>query len=139
MTDISHTMGSDLSFGPTGALVLASGLTETTQRVARRLVTNLGGYIWQITYGGSFPKFVGATVTADQIQAIAQQQMLLEPSVLQSPPSTVTTSVDQTGNITAIITFTTAEGAQSLIVPISNAGGTNITWTSFNPDTQPLA
>ena len=119
MADASLVFGSDLLLGPTGDLASVSGDAQTQQRVIRRLCTNPGGYIWALSYGGGFPAFVGATVTADQIGAVARAQMALEATVAQSPAPVVTTSADSFGNITASITYATSNGAQTVAVPLS--------------------
>ena len=119
MPDASHVFGGDLSFGPSGDLAAVLSDAQTKQRVTRRLLTNLGGYIWQSTYGGGFPAFVGAPVTADQLSAIATAQMALEASVLQSPAPSLTATADPYGNVTVTIVYATSNGAQKLVTPLS--------------------
>ena len=119
MADASHTWGGDLSLGPSGDLAPASGDPQTQQRILRRLLTNPGAYVWQSAYGGGFPAFVGATVTADQISAVATAQMALEATVLQAPAPVLTASADPYGNITVTIVYATNNGAQTLVTPLS--------------------
>ena len=70
MADLALTFGGDLSVSPTGDIALSDGTTLTQQRVLRRLLTNHGGYIWQLGYGAGLAQFVGQPAAPAAIQAI---------------------------------------------------------------------
>jgi len=83
--DIGHEWAGDLLVGPTGDLAAASGSGAVTQRILRRLLTNLGDYIWNPTYGAGLPGFVGTPELLARVGAIVRQQLALEASVALSP------------------------------------------------------
>ena len=90
MTDIMHVWNSDLSFGADGSLQLASGSEEGRERVLRRLLTTMGQYTWEKTYGAGLPSLIGRTPTKAMVQATCLSQMLLEQAVSPDPPPIVT-------------------------------------------------
>jgi uncharacterized phage protein gp47/JayE len=89
VADIYHQFGSDLVAGPTGDLASAAGTTLGQQRVLRRLLTNPGDYIWQLTYGAGLAQFVGQPVDVARIGGVIRSQMLREPAVARSPEPVV--------------------------------------------------
>lgn len=97
MADVSHQIGNDLTFTNTGDLSVSTGIQESQERVLRRLLTAVNAYIWQASYGGGVPEFVGSVNSADQIYSVVYSQMLLENSVEQSPPPSVTVTPISTG------------------------------------------
>jgi hypothetical protein len=88
--DIGHEWAGDLTVGSTGDLDAVGGPTAVTQRILRRLLTNAGDYIWNLTYGAGLPRFVGTPESDVQIGAIVRHQLALEASVAVSPASHVT-------------------------------------------------
>ncbi len=102
MADLSLLFGGDLNVGPTGDLALSDGSALTEQRVLRRLLTNVGDYLWQLNYGAGLGQFVGQPAAATVISGIVRTQMLLEAAVSRSPAPTVgvTSTVDGTVNLT---------------------------------------
>ena len=121
MTDISHTMGGDLAWGPTGDLAVVDGSDLTTQRVLRRLLTNPGDYIWQLGYGGGLAQMIGTPANAQAITGIIRSQMLQEASVAQSPAPSTSVSAGQNGYVFANVTYTDliTGTSQVLTVPVS--------------------
>lgn len=119
MADINHVVGSDLSVGPTGDLAVVDQNVWTQQRVLRRLLTNPGGYIWQLTYGAGLPGMIGKTVSAQQIAAIIRRQIGLEAAVSQQPEPQVVLQSGAVGNVFATITYQDAQtgASQTLNVP----------------------
>ena len=71
----------------------------------RRLLTNLGAYIWNLSYGAGLPAMVGETIDAARISGIARSQMLQEAAVSQTPPPTVSVIGTPLGVVTATITY----------------------------------
>lgn len=87
--DIDQNYGNDILVGSDGDLAPSSGATRSKQRVLRRLLTALNGYIWHTDYGAGIPNFIGVSLsetTFIQIKSLIQSQMLLEESVSQNPP-----------------------------------------------------
>ncbi len=85
MPDISHQWGSDLSTGPTGDIAIAVGPVLGQQRLLRRLLTNPGEYVWQLSYGAGLAQFIGQPVDPLRIRAVIRSQMFKEPAVARSP------------------------------------------------------
>ena len=112
MADLDHTYGGDLSASASGDLLTADGLTESEQRVLRRLLTCPGDYLWHPDYGAGLPTFVGKPINIRQITALILSQMKLEASVSQSPAPTVTVT-PITNGLSATITYTEITTGQS--------------------------
>lgn len=108
MPDLAHVFGSDLSVASTGDLATVDTDTWTQQRILRRLLTNLGGYIWQPGYGGSLPAMIGTPVSLGQIQGIVTTQMALETAVDQTQPITVNVVTNNIGTVSLTVTYTDA-------------------------------
>jgi phage baseplate assembly protein W len=85
MFDIDHTFGGDLAVGVSGDLAAVSGGALGQQRVLRRLLTNAGDYIWQLTYGAGLPSMIGLPVDAAAIAGLVRSQIFLESAVAQTP------------------------------------------------------
>lgn len=122
MADIAHFIGSDLTIGPTGDLGVVDLADWTQQRILRRLLTNVGGYIWQLTYGAGLPAMVGATVSAQQIAAVIRRQIGLETAVSKYPEPKVVLQIDQTETVFATVTYQDAQTgiSQTFNVPRSS-------------------
>lgn len=120
MPDAFHTFGSDLQLSATGDLLTAAIPTETTQRVLRRLMTNAGGYIWQLAYGAGLPARVGRKANAKAIASLVRSQIFQEGGVAQQPPPVVSVSETTGGMVFCAIQYTDAVTAQpvTLSVPI---------------------
>lgn len=120
----AHIFGNDLQLSATGDLLLVSGVAETRQRILRRLLTNLGDYIWELDYGAGLPAKVGRKANAAQITGIVRSQIFQEQSVAQTPAPKVTVSVNPNGTVTCNITYTDAPTQQpvALTVPLNPPG-----------------
>ena len=121
MTDISHYIGNDLSWGPTGDLAVASTPKVTQQRVLRRLLTNPGDYIWNLGYGGGLGLLVGKPAHTSAISGIIRSQMLQEAAVAQSPAPSTKVYQQTDGSVIASVQYadSTTGTQQTLYVPIS--------------------
>jgi phage baseplate assembly protein W len=116
MADISHTFGADLSLSATGDLLCVTGDTLTQQRVLRRLITNAGDYIWQLSYGAGLGQMVGQPANATAIENIMRGQIFQESAVAQVPAPVVTTTVNMDGTVSAEIQYAdAATGASSTL------------------------
>lgn len=122
MADIDHLIGSDLTIGPTGDLAVITSDTWTQQRILRRLLTNPGDYIWQLTYGAGLASMVGSTVSSQQVAALIRSQICLEPTVSLQPEPKIILQGDQTGNVFATVSYQDAltGNSQTLSVPRSS-------------------
>ncbi len=103
--DIAHIIGSDLSIGTTGDIDTSDGSEAVRERVLRRLITNPGGYVWHVSYGGGLPGFVGGVASASGIETTIRQQMMLENAVLRTPLPTVDTQSMPDGTFIANVTY----------------------------------
>ena len=124
MADLFHEFGRDVVVASGGDLLTASGAVLGQQKVLRRLLTNLGQYIWNLTYGAGLPAMIGETVDAARIAGIARSQMLLEAAVASSPPPTVTVAGTPLGVVTCTITYADAETGDTQVrsVEVSPSG-----------------
>lgn len=99
--DIFHIFGNDLVLTNTGDLLTVEGDTESQQRVLRRLLTAIDGYIWHTTYGAGLPQYIGQNLTnatIRQLTGLIKTQMFLEDTVSQSPEPKI--SISQLSNNT---------------------------------------
>lgn len=111
MTDAAHYFSSDLALSATGDLLTAESTDETTQRVLRRLLTNLKDYLWQPGYGAGLPGYIGQPLDQAALTALIKSQMYLEAGVSHDPePQVVLTQIPN--GISAQITYVSAETGQ---------------------------
>jgi hypothetical protein len=127
MTDIAHTFGQDLAFGPTGDLLIADVPDVTTQRVLRRLLTNQGDYLWQLQYGAGLPSLVGQPARVNEIHGLIRGQMLQEAGVAQNPAPTVTVSSSPNGTVFANVTYADADTGSTQVVRVGSHSSFAIT------------
>lgn len=118
MGDLSLTFGGDLGFGNGGDLAVASGSTLTEQRVLRRLLTNPGAYIWQLSYGAGLGQFVGAADAGNAVAARARAQMVAEARVAQSPPPQIAVDTSYPGGIAMTIAYQDAVTGQGAVLDL---------------------
>jgi phage baseplate assembly protein W len=116
--DFSLSWGGDFNLSPTAGLELISGAALTQQRLVRRLLTNPGDYLEDLTYGAGLGRYVGQPVNAAAIQGMISTQALLEESVLAVTSVTIATD-NGLGLVSATIAYTAsnAAGTQFLTVP----------------------
>jgi hypothetical protein len=113
MNDAFLTWGGDLQANAAGDIALASDLDLSQQRILRRLLTNLQDYIWQPDYGAGLGGFVGRPATGQIIEATIGNQMLLEPTVLQTPPPAISVLVQPNGQVFADIGYVESTSGSS--------------------------
>ena len=116
MYDIKLEWNADLTVSATGDLALVSGSDQTDQRIIRRLLTNPGDYIWNLTYGGGLAGFVGSVAVPSSIESVIRAQLTLESSVPATPPPSITVQAadNPRGIITAQIQYATSDGASTI-------------------------
>jgi phage baseplate assembly protein W len=118
MADLTLTFGGDLLVGPTGDIALSDGAALTQQRVLRRLLTNAGAYIWQVSYGAGLGQFVGRPGAPAAIQAVARSQLLQEAAIMAAPGPSVTTADHQDGAVVLTIRYTDAASMRTNLLTV---------------------
>ncbi len=115
MTDSAHLFGNDLSLSATGDLLTASDSDETTQRVLRRLLTNIKDYLWQPTYGAGLPGYIGQVLDQPTLATLIKSQMYLEADVSHTPEPQITLTAIPNG-ISAQIVYTSLETGEPVLL-----------------------
>jgi hypothetical protein len=107
MNDLFHEWGSDLVVGSGGDLAISTGSRFISQRVCRRLLTNAGDYLWNLSYGGGLGQFVGSPASPAEVEAIVTTQLELETAIPTMPAPQVTVCIADaaTGDVVATITY----------------------------------
>ena len=111
--DIFHDVGADLTIDPDGRLMTVTDDAWTRQRVVRRLLTNAGDYIWDLSYGGGLRREIGGVVAARRIEASILRQLRLEAAVARQPGPKVVVSEPVSGTVNADITYVDAHMAST--------------------------
>jgi hypothetical protein len=122
MADLAQTWGSDLQVSASGDLLTSTGTQLGQERVLRRLLTNVGDYIWQLSYGAGLGGFVGQPVNTQRITAIARQQMYREAVVARSPAPVINVTSTPGGTVTLNIQYVDAPSNQPVILTFSLTG-----------------
>lgn len=118
MADLALIFGGDLAFGVAGDLALASGVALTEQRVLRRLLTNPGDYLWQLSYGGGLGAFVGVAGMANRIAADTRVQLQRESRVARSPTPVIQSVENPTSGVLLSILYADAASGQSQVLSL---------------------
>lgn len=92
-----------------GGLVIATGDDYARQRLQRRLLTAVFGYVWHREYGAGLPQKIGDPWTATDIQAICMSQVNLEASVAPFPPARVGVAEIEPGMVSIDVSYTSAQ------------------------------
>jgi hypothetical protein len=119
MADLALQFGGDLSLAPTGDLAVTDGPALTEQRILRRLLTNAGDYIWQLSYGAGLGQFVGRPGVATAISGVARAQILLEAAVAATPAPVITTAAANDGTVTLTLRYADAATGQTNLLSFS--------------------
>lgn len=107
MPDLDHLWGNDLTVGPTGDIALVDGDDLTTERIIRRLMTTVKGYIWHLTFGAGIPQRIGDVLDIGLITGVVRNQIALEASVARSPAPNITVTPILNG-VSVSITYASA-------------------------------
>jgi len=109
MADAYHIFGQDWVVSASGDLLMTqNSQDETTQRVLRRLFTNPGAYVWNLSYGAGLPAQIGQPTQPGTLKAVTLQQMQLEAGVAQTPAPTVAVTSNALGYTGISVTYTDA-------------------------------
>lgn len=122
MSDSFLSWGGDLQASATGDVYVASEVVLSTQRIVRRLLTNPKTYIWNPDYGAGLGALVGAPAASSAISATIYSQLLLEPTIAQMPPPTVTTAAQCDGSVFVTLTYaeSIAGSTQTVSITLGN-------------------
>jgi hypothetical protein len=122
MIDIYHQFGNDLIVDSTGGLALVQDTVTTTQRIYRRLVTNPGDYLWNLSYGGGLRAMVGTQADNSAIESVVRNQLALESTVAPTPVPTISSQVTDAANgiVVTNITYTDAQTDTTSQVLVDN-------------------
>lgn len=113
--DVAHFWGQDISASATGDVLLVDGDDLTTQRIIRRLMTAVQGYIWHLDYGGGVPAQVGSPLNLDLVSSIIRAQIALEATVARSPAPTITVTEILNGVSVSILFYSAKTGQQATL------------------------
>ena len=108
MPDLFHQFGNDLTVSASGDLATVDGTPLGEQRVLRRILTNQGAYIWELTYGAGLPAKIGSTIQSDALTGLILTQMYLEDIVARTPLPTVLVTKTAPGIFSVSIKYTDA-------------------------------
>lgn len=93
--DINHYFSSDILLSSTGDLGGVDSILQSQQRILRRLLTPIDGYIWQPGYGVGVPSYVGANSSRlEELKALIISGLAQESTVAMSPKPDITLSTD---------------------------------------------
>ena len=122
MIDVAHLWGGDLMIGATGDLATVTADTRVQQRVLRRLLTNAGDYIWQLTYGAGLPAMVGAPMNVAATRSVIRSQIFNESGVAQVPEPVIAMTGDPSGSVQVSISYADAISGvtQLLALPVGS-------------------
>lgn len=118
LDDIGHVWGQDLQVGPTGDLARVNEATRTQQRILRRVLTALGSYLFEPTYGAGLPQKIGQALNIGEVKGIIRGQMLLEPSVASIQSIEV---VPIQGGVSVKVRYTSLPDKQPVVLTFSYA------------------
>jgi hypothetical protein len=121
MADLWAEWNDDFQASATGDLLLADDDDMARQRITRRILTAVNGYIFHLEYGAGLPQRIGAPARQTQILAIVRSQIALETSVRQNPAPTVDVTVDANnpGLFTVKIQYVSAKTGTTISFSVS--------------------
>jgi len=123
MPDAWHEFGNDLAIGPTGDIAFVDGPALTQQRVLRRLLTNQGDYIWQVTYGAGLAQFVGTPASEARVGAVVRGQIFKEAAVAQTPAPVIDVQSDSGGTVYAYVQYADAATGATQVLSFTVGNG----------------
>jgi len=115
MPDLAHFWGEDLTASASGDVLLVDGDDLTIERIIRRLMTTVQGYIWHLDYGAGVPAQIGSTLNLDLVRSVIRAQMSLEASVARSPAPTITVTEILNGLSVYILFHSAKTGQQATL------------------------
>lgn len=122
MPDLWLGFQKDLQFSPIGDLRLADGDDLARQRIIRRLLTPVRGYMWHLGYGAGLPQKIGNPTTQPIIQSLIQANIALESSVAKYPVPVIRVTVSPNGEVDIEIQYTDANTNQQVTLQFDASG-----------------
>lgn len=92
MPDIETLWGQDLTLTPSGDIATVDGDDLTRERLLRRLLTTVRGYIWHPTFGAGVPQRIGDLLDTNLIMGVISAQVRKEATVASAPSPVITVS-----------------------------------------------
>lgn len=110
MPDAFLEWNGDFVASPSGGLLLASGDDFARQRIIRRLLTAVNGYIFHLDYGAGLPQKIGSPAFLPTLKSLIRSQIALESSVAPTPAPIIAVTQDKNnlGLYTISIKYTAA-------------------------------
>lgn len=123
MADLWLEWNGDFQVSATGGLRLAYGPDLARQRIVRRLMTAVHGYIFDLSYGAGLPQRIGRPARTSTIQSIVASQIALEAAVAPNPaPQILVNESDANpGAFIITINYTDALGGDPISLTFSTA------------------
>ena len=115
MPDVSHLWGNDLVVSPHGDIATVDGDSLTEQRIIRRLMTAVRGYIFNLNYGAGLPERIGSVFNLDEVTGVIREQIALEGSVARLPLPQITVVEIANGVSVTIVYYSAFRGTQKSI------------------------
>jgi hypothetical protein len=115
MPDLSHEFGQDLQLSATNDLLTNDGVDLGRQRIIRRLLTAVKGYLWHLTYGAGVPQMVGKPYAVSVVASFIRAQIKQEASVAASPPPKITVTQILNGVSCTILYYDSGTGKQKTL------------------------
>jgi hypothetical protein len=114
VADLSLEWNADFQPTATGDLLLCDGDTQAEQRIVRRLLTAVQGYIFHPEFGAGLPQRIGRPGRVSSIKAIVKSQLTLESAVNPRFQSTVSVAEPTPGSglFVISISFQSRSGKQ---------------------------
>ncbi len=113
MPDIQQMWGADFTLTPSGDLNLVDGDDLTRERLLRRLLTTVRGYIFHQSYGAGIPQRIGDTLDSNVVTAVISAQVRKEATVATTPAPQITVTPILNG-VSAYIKYTSAITGQHI-------------------------
>jgi hypothetical protein len=119
MPDLSHAFATDLALSPNGDLATVQGPALGQQRVLRRLLTNPGDYIWNLTYGAGLAGFIGQPTDIARIRALIRSQIFKESAVARTPEPLIDVQPGTNGAVAVHIRYADSDTGQTQTLSFS--------------------
>ena len=106
--DAYHVIGNDLQLGASGDLAVVSDTQETNQRIVRTLLTAVGSYFWNPTFGTVVPSTVGEPLSQEllrRIEAEVKASLLGDDDVASDPAPEIKVETTNNGLVYTIRYF----------------------------------
>jgi hypothetical protein len=113
--DLWHEWGAGLKVSATGDLAVVDGSEMTRQRILRRLMTAIKGYVWHKDYGAGVPQMIGSPQDTDDVTALIRSQIMLERAVGRNPLPEITVTRIPGGMDFSILFWNADVNAQDLL------------------------